>query len=90
MIDISKLNKGEVLAALYNSSKPQGLGFLHYTPTGMTKEQAEKLLETQTYFDYLMGRVMKVDLSKDSFNPVGYDRDNGKGAAEGALHHLLQ
>jgi hypothetical protein len=32
MIDISKLDKAAVLAALYNNSKPQGLGFLQATP----------------------------------------------------------
>ncbi len=90
MIDISKLNKGEVLAALYNNSKPLGTGRLCYKPTPMTKEEAETLLETRTYFDYLVGRVMKVDLSKDTFSPAGYDRDNGEGAAESALHNLLQ
>ena len=90
MIDISQLNKSEVLAALYNSSKPQGLGHLHYDATLMTKEEAETLLETWTYFDYLKGRVMKVDLSEDTLHPELYDRDNGEDAAELALHHLLQ
>ena len=40
-IDISKLDKPEVLAALYNNSKQQGMGFLN--PRGrelLTKEQA--------------------------------------------------
>ena len=31
MVDIKGLNKAEVLAALYNNSKPLGLGFLHFT-----------------------------------------------------------
>jgi len=71
-----------VLAALYNNAKPQGLGMLHYIPEDMTKEEAAKILEEgQTYFDYLKGRVMKVDLSRNSLDPCLYDRDNGPGAA---------
>lgn len=94
MIDISKFDKAEVLAALYNASKPQGLGFLHYTPEPMSREQAAELLEPPRdcpwplSFDYLKGRVMKVDLSGDSFNEWGYDRDNGDGAASRALANL--
>ncbi len=88
-IDISKLNKGDVLATLYNNSQPLGLGFLHYDPKPMTKEEAEELLKEHTYFDYLKGRVMKVDLKGDLLKTWLYDRDNGAGAAEHALRDLL-
>lgn len=37
------------------------------------------------YFDYLNGRVMKTDLSGDTLNTWGFDRDNGQGAAYYAL-----
>lgn len=87
-IDLKGLNKAEVLAALYNASKPQGMGFMHYTPEPMTTEQAAEILERQTYFDYLSGRVMKVDLAGDVLDPWGYDRDNGNGAAARALSSL--
>jgi hypothetical protein len=86
VIDISKLDKAEVLRKLFNRSKPQGLGFLHYTQTNMSSEKAQELLdEGHTYFDYVQGRVMKVDLSGDEFNEALYDRDNGPGAAKAAL-----
>lgn len=88
MIDISKLNKADVLVALYNNSKPLGLGFLHSEKNNMTREEAEELLKSQTYFDYLKGRVMKVDLSKDQFSTLLYDRDNGDGAAHRAIAKL--
>lgn len=84
-MDISHLNKADVLAALYNASKVQGLGFLQAVSGDMKKEQAENLLEQTTYFDYLQGRVMKVDLSGNDLNPWLYDRDNGEGAAQRAL-----
>lgn len=89
MIDIKGLKKSAVLAALYNASKPQGFGFLHFDPTPMTEEEAEKILENDTYFDYLKGRVMKVDLSNDTrFDERLYDRDNGNGAAQRAVNQL--
>ena len=88
-IDISKMNKAEVLAALYNNSKAQGMGFLHYTPDEMTTKEAQALLDRgQTYFDYLQGRVMKVDLSVDNLQTGLYDRDNGQGKAAAALAGL--
>ena len=90
MIDISKLDKPKVLAALYNASHPQGMGFIHYDPTPMTEHDACMLLSRQTYFDYVNGRVMKVDLSGTEFDPRLYDRDNGEGAALWAIEHLLQ
>jgi hypothetical protein len=88
MISLVGLNKADVLAVLYNASKPQGMGFLQYDPKPMTRAEAEELLKSDTYFDYLKGRVMKVDLEKDEFNPWGYDRDNGEGAAAAAITSL--
>jgi hypothetical protein len=88
-IDISKLNKAEVLAVLYNASRPLGMGFLQYNPAPMTKEQAEELLKDGTYFDYLKGRVMKVDI-QDQLDPWGYDRYNGTGAAASAIEALIK
>lgn len=91
-ISIAGMDKAAVLAALYNAAKPLGLGWLHYDPTPMTIETARKLLKSgQTYFDYVGGRVMKVDLAGDEFDSRLYDLDNGEGAAENALKaaHLL-
>ena len=92
MSDVTKiLTKAAVLAALYNAAKPQGMGFLHYHPTLMTEEEAATILVSgTTYFDYLRGRVMKIDLSHDveSLNTSLYNRDNGPGAAERAIAAL--
>ena len=82
MVSIKGLSKPDVLAALYNRARPQGMGFIHYTPEDMTKEQAD-------YFDYVRGRVMKVDLSSDEeFDERLYDRDNGFGAAQSAINTI--
>jgi hypothetical protein len=89
MIDLKGLNKAEVLARLYNASKVQGMGFMQAIGGRMTIDEAEELLKQDTYFDYLYGKVMKVDLSKDSFDPWLYDRDNGTGKAESVLKDLI-
>lgn len=90
MLNIKELNKAEVLAALYNRAKPQGMGFMHYDPKPMSKDEAQEILDHgQPYFDYLKGRVMKVDLSGDELEPHLYDRDNGAGAAQKALEDLM-
>lgn len=82
MVSIKGKNKAKVLAELYNYAKPQGLGFLEYDPRPMTVEEAEEILKETTSFDYLKGRVLKVDLSGDSFETWFYNRDNGEGLAE--------
>lgn len=91
VIDISGLDKAEVLAALFNASKQQGMGFLDASgATEMTVDDARKYLsDGHTYFDYLRGRVMKTNLKNDTLDPWGYDRDNGHGAAKRALAKLL-
>ena len=74
---IGNVDKAVALAALYNASHPQGMGFLHYEARKMTVEEAEELLQQSGYFDYLKGRVMKVNFSDSYLNLNLYDRDNG-------------
>lgn len=88
---IAHLNKGEVLAALYNGAKSQGMGFPHYDNKKMTATEADELLEVcgdDLYFDYLKGRVMKINLAGDEIDTRLYNRDNGDGAAEKAIAGL--
>ena len=88
MISIKGMNKAEVLKALYDHSHVQGMGFMQAVPEGyVTVEHCQMLLDTTgyPYFDYLYGRVLKVDLSKDEFDERLYDRDCGVGAAAHAI-----
>jgi hypothetical protein len=89
-ISIKGLNKAAVLAALFNASKPQGLGFVKYNPKPMTVEEAEVLLKQTTDFDYLQGRIMKINLAEDELDTRWYNRDNGKNAAEKVIAILRQ
>lgn len=91
LIDLKGMNKAEVLAKLYNAAVPPGsLGVRALTMAvdraPMTVQRAQEILDTgQTYFDYIGGCVLKVDLSGDTLNPWLYDRDNGFGAAARAI-----
>lgn len=87
-VDISGLDKAAVIAALYNASRPQGLGFLQYQATPMTVEDAAPLVGR--YLDYVQGRVMKVQIAEDatSFDAWLYDRDSGYEAAAKAVQAL--
>jgi hypothetical protein len=80
MIDITGIDKVELLRALYANAKVLGLGLLQYSAAPLTQEEAKAAL-AHGYIDYLMGRVMKVDLTGDTLKPSLYDRDNGEGRA---------
>ena len=89
-IDISGLHKGAVVAALFNASRPQGLGALNASPGLITPQIGEKILAHHGggKLDYVQGRVMKVDVSGDTLDPSFYDRDLGEGAAAAAIEPL--
>lgn len=81
----------EVFMVLYNRAMPLGNGFLHYVPKQIDLAEAKEFLKTYpgNYFDYVKGRVMKVDLSRPEVNTVLYNHDNGKNAAEDAWMDYL-
>lgn len=97
VVSIAGLDKADVLAALYNNAKMQGLGISHAEGSmAMSREQAAHHLagpgtwigEPKGCFDYLNGRVMKVDLTGEAFDPRLYDRDNGDGKAARVVANL--
>lgn len=92
-IDIEGLDKGELLAALYNAASPQGRGLLQTKPGVMTPGEAREKLAVghndmglpccePFYFDYLYGRPLKVDLKGSTLDTRLYNRDQGEGKAE--------
>lgn len=87
-MNISGLDKVKVLQALYEDARVQGLGFIHFVPGPLAYEEAKALLAAGTYFDYLKGRVMKIDLKGDEVETRLYNEDNGPGAAEQAIAQL--
>lgn len=94
VISIKGIDKARLLQALFNHSRQQGLGLLdEFGKAEMTYEHANNIITQHKNhpdrwplsFDYLHGRVMKVDLSGDELDSTLYDRDNGKGAAEAVV-----
>lgn len=87
IVQFDGLTREQVLCALYNASKPQGLGILHYDPMPLTIPEAKKVLAKTDYVDYLKGRVIKVNLPENAneFDCRLYDRDCGTGAAMYAI-----
>ena len=43
MISLVGLDKAKILAALYNASRPLGMGFMQYDPAPMATEEARDL-----------------------------------------------
>jgi len=75
-----------VLLTLYNNAKIQGMGIYLPIVEQMSIEDASDLLDvTDKYFDYIYGRVLKVDLSTDVLDTRLYDMDNGFGSCERIL-----
>lgn len=95
MVNTEGLSKAAVLAALYNNARTQGMASLNYKPDHvMTEEEAQEIIDDwgeTLYFDYLYGRVLKVDLTfNTSFDEWLYDRDNGVGRAQRVINKLRE
>jgi hypothetical protein len=89
LIDIANIPKSRVLAALFNASFQQGMGLMDTSGRqDMTEEEAEECCAKSLRFDYLRGRVLKVDLRGDKLDPRLYDRDNGQDAAYQAIQKI--
>lgn len=80
MVDISDINKVELLRALWNNSTPAAYYvFTNTKPPEWDNEKATTAIGNG-FIDYFQGRLIKADLSCDQVNPSSYDRDNGRGA----------
>lgn len=86
-MNIKYLSKPLVLQSLYREAAVQGMGFLQARGKSITIEEATEIINKspRLHFDYLYGKVLKVDLSKNELNTWLYNRDNGKNAAEIAI-----
>lgn len=80
------LTPAEVLRRLYNAARSPGNGIFHRDSADMTAEDAQAVIDQYgTYYDWLQGRVMKIDVAQRPLDAFLYDRDNGTGAAARAL-----
>lgn len=90
-IDITGLNKAQLLAGLFNRARSQGWGFAVATDETMTVAQASAIIKRDRkynedlHYDYVAGRSLKIYLGGNTFDPSNYDRDNGQGAAQSVI-----
>ena len=90
IVDISRKNKAEVLCALFDAAHPT---YSKYSKNNcrhntLTKSEAEHYLSTRTYFEYIKGHVMRIDLSGNKVNTTLFNLSNGPGAAERAINSV--
>lgn len=92
IVDITGLNKEDVLRVLYNAAKPLNnllaitMGrevMMPYTAKNIIRSKGNYL-----YFDYIYMRPMKIDITTNSVDTSLYNRDNGANAAENAVNQL--
>lgn len=90
-VDISGLDKAEVLLALYHGTRAVGMGVLHDN-SNFSIDDAKNVVadSTRMYFDYVSGRPLKVNLSNSTFDPALYDRDAGPGTAAKVIECLRE
>lgn len=89
MLNIKGLNKAELLVELYNNALLFGFD-IEMNIVKLTYDDAFKLLEENSRFDQLYGKILKIDLSGDEFDERGYDRDNGAGKAQSVVVKLRE
>lgn len=95
-VDISGLDKAIVLKALWDGSHAQGFSFVELPDDGnITLEECQKEVEERAkrcngklFFDYWRGKVLKVSIEGDDFDPYLYDRDCGPGHAAEVIDNL--
>lgn len=95
-LDISGIDKAELLAALHNNTRALGMGRIHDLKRDLTVEEGRNILRSkeeqlsklhnftgEMHFDYLQGRPLKVTFKDATLRGVElYDRDAGAGMCE--------
>ena len=89
-INISGLNKIEILKALFDVAMPRGMGILHYNPNQQLTTQEAMNILAYGYADYVHGRAMKIriDPSLDMLNIANFETYNGNRVARSVIEKL--
>ena len=87
-IDISGLNRDDLLRALWNRSKPASF-YLYNNFPAPPFDLSKKTKSDENYVDYFCGRVIKANIySSDTVDPWAYDRDVDDGAFASVVANL--
>jgi|WetSurMetagenome_2_1015567.scaffolds.fasta_scaffold1187402_1 hypothetical protein len=99
LVNIAGLDKGAVLKALHDGTKPLGRGYevaIDHLPLEQAQEEFAEVkrrydtLKRRVYFDYYHGRSLKVYLDQDEFDPQWYNKDAGEGTAARVIAALRE
>jgi hypothetical protein len=89
VINITGLDKVEVLRALHDHARPGTIEWFECTENVLTRDEAKRIWQHferfGCYFRCVKGRVLNIRLRGDALSVGLYERDNGKGAARTAL-----
>lgn len=87
-IDISSLDKKELLFELYKNSRTAAFFEINGVEAPFcSKEEIDDGI-FGSYIDYFCGRPIKTNLKRDYAIPDSYDRENGKGSFQIVVDHL--
>ena len=95
-VDISRVkDKALLLYHLWLNTRHQGMGFLHRGRGFKSVEDVRSLIYNNYdgklgYLDYVCGKPIKMDLSRDNVDAYCYDRDAGKGTCSRVVAHVLE
>lgn len=95
-IDITGLDKAEVLVALFNVAKPSEVELAFPLDNKLSLKEAKKIIHQNLKqwggdrIDYIKGREIKVNLFRNEINVAIYNGRNGKNLAQTALQPLLR
>jgi hypothetical protein len=90
MVDVTGIDRKELLEALWNNAQPAAFYILqNIDPPPFKLESAMKTTHG-TYVDYACGRCIKADVfrKEDVIDPRLYDRDHGEGAFQRVVDSL--
>ncbi len=86
-VDCHDLDPYDVLAHLYNSSAPTGMGIFQAKYVAINSEMAKQILDFGHMIDYVYGRPIKTSFENWPYlYPSGYDKRNG---GSGMMQRLI-
>ncbi len=86
-VDIKGINKVKLLKALWSNMKPAAFFYMSGIPSP-SFDDTDAGSAVKKYIDYFCGRNIKCDLSGNTVDPSGYDRDAGNGAFQKIVNSL--
>lgn len=89
-VDISGLDKAEVLLALFQASRQLGSGSVWIDRTDLTLEEARNVLKKSYFVDYLYGRHIKIDFTESHIYVAKYDKYAPEGVTVASVVEKLR